>query len=204
MILDRRSEGEGIEVRLTTEKETNPISAFQFGFDIPNPTTSPIHPITLRSLQPQSQNHYIILTITSLETIYTTTILLGNNFLTTAVITPSQYTSSTVPQVLIPVDIPGIPTSTVVGIAVGCVFGFTVLACLFWVHVLRVKQRRKSKRSRGRSKSRSTRGSSGSSNVGVSELPCAHLGFHFLGNWLFIGGWSTSSRTRTRTRSWTW
>jgi len=146
------------------EKTTNPTPTRRSEYPTPRQllfSPRPTQPIDPRSPQP----HYIILTITSFSSTYTTTILLGNTFLA------SPTSESTTSNILIP-QIPGIPTGTIVGIVVGCVLGFLALGLGFYAYVLKAKRdRRRRRRARGSSKSRSTRSSSGeSSGAGVSKL----------------------------------
>lgn len=105
------------------------------------------------------QGHYITLTITRDSTVYTTTILLGNTF-------PSSPQTTTVSvQTSSPSrpHSPGIATSTITGIVVGCIAGFLLLVVIFYIYVLRSRQIRRRSRRRGSSRSskRSSRAGGG-------------------------------------------
>ena len=110
-------------------------------------------PVELRD-----EPRYLTLSVNSFSTTYITTILLGNSFATV----PSTPFSTATPE-LESVHVPGIPTGTIVGIVVGCVAGFFLLLCVFYIHILKMRQSARMRRSRSsRSKSRSSSGGSGS------------------------------------------
>lgn len=127
----------------------------------PQTTPSAYHwPITARDLD------YLTISITSPYTTYTTTILLGNSFPTTAPIPLAAVPQATATTTQVQ-QFPGLPTSIIVGIVVGCALGCLLLLGVLYVYMLRARQRRRQRRRRRRrSKSRS---SSGRSSRGVSS-----------------------------------
>ncbi|RDL39611.1 uncharacterized protein BP5553_03951 [Venustampulla echinocandica] len=112
---------------------------------------------------------YVVLSVTRPTTTYTTIVPLGNSFPTDASssASPPETTAQT----------PGIPTSSIVGIIVGCILAFGMLAGVFYVYALRAKRHRFMQRRGGSSRkttstgTRSRRSRRSSSGAGGQPPP---------------------------------
>lgn len=97
-------------------------------------------PAALQDRNADPQGYYITLTITLPEDIYTTTILLGDNFPTTSATDPVQQSAGTASLSPAAVQNADSNSGTVAGIIIGVLGGLAVLAGVFYVWVLRARQ----------------------------------------------------------------
>lgn len=114
-------------------------------------------PLTISQLLIKKDGPYVTLTITKAYTTYATTILLGNTFPTSPETSNPTSQSSTTSQSQ-PAS-PGIPTSSITGIVVGCIAGLLLLIGVFYIYEIRASKLRAARKKRGsRGSSRSNRG----------------------------------------------
>jgi len=84
--------------------------------------------------------YYITLTITSVADIFTTTILLGNDYPSSAPTDPVQQSAST--ATITPAAPPSssLSAGSIAGIVIGVLGGVSVLAGVFYIYLLRARQ----------------------------------------------------------------
>ncbi|TVY85499.1 hypothetical protein LSUE1_G000223 [Lachnellula suecica] len=128
-------------------------------------STTPIPTATIHAKE--ASPYYVTLSVTRATTTYTSIIQLGNSFPTT---NPAVTHSTPSPKST--AQNPGIPTSNIVGIIVGVISGFGILAGVFYVYSLRARQfQRVQQRKRSRRGSTSTGRSRSTAGAGSGAPP---------------------------------